>query len=76
MIIDPVCTTAWGRGRSRWLRRVAIILRDTVVCGGGARNSGDFAIENRLRLSDMAQSRMPDTGFRVSFTLTAERPRP
>jgi hypothetical protein len=64
MIIDPVC-----QAEQR-------LDRDVVVCGGGARNSGDFAIENRLRLSDMALSRMPDTGFRVSFTLTAERPRP
>jgi len=75
VIIDPVCTTAWVGVRNRWLRRVAIILRDTVVCGGGA-SCGDFAFEKRLRLSDTAQSRMPGTGFRVSFTLTAERPRP
>ena len=65
MIIDPVCQAEQRH------------YRDVVVCGGGARNvSGDFAIENRLRLSDMAQSRMLDTGFRISFTLTAERPRP
>jgi hypothetical protein len=70
VIIDPVCATAW------YAHSCGAANRDTVVCGGGARNSGDFAIENRLRLSDMAQSRMPDTGFRVSFTLTAERPRP
>ena len=63
MTIDPVCQAEQRH------------YRDVVVCGGGARNSGDFAIENRLRLSDMAQSRMLDTGFRISFTLTAERPR-
>ena len=46
------------------------------VCGGAARNSGDFAIERRLRLTIMAECGDPDAGFRVSFTLTAERPRP
>jgi len=69
VIIDPVCVTAW------YAHSCGAANPDTVVCGGGARNSGDFAIENRLRLSDMAQSRMLDTGFRISFTLTAERPR-
>ena len=70
MIIDPVCATAWYAHSCGAANRVA------VVCGGGVRNNGDFAIENRLRLSDMARYQQKDTGFRVSFTLTAERPRP
>jgi len=50
--------------------------RLTSVCGGAVRNSGDFAIERRLRLTIMAERENPDAGFRISFTLKAERPRP
>ena len=45
------------------------------VCGGGVKHSATFSIEHRLRHCDIAHGMDLDTGFRVSFTLTAERPR-
>jgi len=49
--------------------------RLTSVCGGAGRNKGSFVIERGLRLTIMAECGDPDAGFRISFTLTAERPR-
>jgi hypothetical protein len=47
------------------------------VCGGGVQSSSaTFAIEHRLRHCAIADEMDLDTGFRVSFTLSAERPRP
>jgi hypothetical protein len=70
VIIDPVCATAWYAHSCGAANRVA------VVCGGGVRNNGSFAIEYRLKAIDMARYQQKDAGFRVSFTLTEERSRP
>jgi len=45
------------------------------VCGGGAHRA-TFPIEHRLRHCEIADEMDLDTGFRVSFTLSVERPRP
>jgi hypothetical protein len=66
MTIDPVSH----------LEHPCVAWHIRTVCGGGVKHSATFAIEHRLRHCDIADEMDLDTGFRVSFTLSAERPRP
>jgi len=66
MIIDP----------ANHLEQPCVAWHIRTVCGGGVKHSANLAEEHGLRHCDIADEMDLDTGFRVSFTLSAERPRP